>query len=162
MAVADTGDQVAGLTWEQQVGSNVGRIRKARNMTQDQLAAGMRARDPRLRMSQPKVAKIERADRPIRVNELPLLAAVLGVEVGDLLPEASGMHDPVRVAEEIEAAQRLAEAMEAAQVAQRRYDIAEAALADAGRALREAERRRRKAIGEAEMSSLRHARRRGA
>jgi transcriptional regulator with XRE-family HTH domain len=159
-AVADRNGQVGGQTWEQVVGAQVRRFRVAKGMSQDQLAAGMTARG--MPMSQPTATKIESASRPIRVNELPVLAAVLGVEVGELLPESSGLHDPVRVAEEIETAQRLAEAMEAAQAAQRRYDIAEAARDEAERALRQAERRRREAFADAELSSLRHPRRRGA
>jgi transcriptional regulator with XRE-family HTH domain len=159
MPVADRSGHVSVQTWEQEVGANVRRIRQARGMSQDQLAAGMTARG--VPMSQPTAAKIESATRPLRVNELPALAAVLGVDVGDLLPESSGLHDSVRVAEEIDAAQRLAEAMEAVQVAQRRYDMAETAFADAERTLREAERRRRKAFADAETSSLRHPRRRG-
>src|SRR3712207_67714 len=95
MPVADRSGHVSVQTWEQEVGANVRRIRQARGMSQDQLAAGMTARG--VPMSQPTAAKIESATRPLRVNELPALAAVLGVDVGDLLPESSGLHDPVRV-----------------------------------------------------------------
>jgi transcriptional regulator with XRE-family HTH domain len=151
--------QVSAPTWEQYVGAQVLRFRRARDMSQDMLAGAMTAHGAP--MAQGTVSKIETGTRPLRVNELPALAAALGVDVGDLLPEASGLHDPVRVAEDIDAAQRLAEAMEAVQVAQRRYDAAESAREEAERLLRQAERRRREAIAAAELSSLRYPRRRG-
>jgi transcriptional regulator with XRE-family HTH domain len=68
---------------EARAGQLIRELRLARGLSQVDLAQRLAERG--LSWHQTTVAKTERADRPLRVNELAALAKVLGVSVGDLL-----------------------------------------------------------------------------
>jgi transcriptional regulator with XRE-family HTH domain len=76
-------------TPEQRVGARVKDLRVAMNLSQGALAIEMRRRGYS-GWQQSTIAKLEAASRPLRVNELADLAAVLRTTVPELLGETSG------------------------------------------------------------------------
>lgn len=67
------------------VGDNIATLRKARGMTQEELAAGVSEHG--LSMRQQTVVKIEKGQRPLRLQEADLIGLVLDVSVDSLLAE---------------------------------------------------------------------------
>jgi transcriptional regulator with XRE-family HTH domain len=70
---------------EQVAGARIREIRVARHMTQAALAKAMQALG--YKWLQTTIAKVEAAERPLRLNEATDLAGVLGVEIGHLLTQ---------------------------------------------------------------------------
>jgi transcriptional regulator with XRE-family HTH domain len=70
---------------EQVAGVRIREIRIARHLTQAALAKAMKALG--YNWLQTTIAKVEAAERPLRLNEATDLAGVLGVEIGYLLTE---------------------------------------------------------------------------
>ncbi|MBS2939576.1 helix-turn-helix transcriptional regulator [Nocardioides sp. J2M5] len=83
------------LTAEQIAGREVARLRGDVGMTQADLARRLSARG--VEMHQTTVAKLEAGRRPIRLNELVVLAQILGVSLESLLPK-SGAPSPLEAA----------------------------------------------------------------
>ncbi|MFF0136735.1 helix-turn-helix domain-containing protein [Streptomyces sp. NPDC005227] len=76
-----------GLDTESLASFNLKQIRTTLGMSQqqiaDQLAAHRAAGHHDVKLSQTQIAKIERGERPWRLNELVAIAAALGVEMGE-------------------------------------------------------------------------------
>jgi chromosome segregation ATPase len=102
--------------------------------------------------------------RPLRLNEAAAFAAALGVDLLALLPSADDQSArQVALTATIETSRQLAEAIEAAEEAQRRYDEAQQRLeeaqqqaAEAQRELLAANRRRSSALVAAEVAGMRY------
>lgn len=71
--------------WNARVGRNVQELRKARMLTQSDVAEGMTRRG--LPRSQQTIVKIESGQRPVRLQEAAILAEVLEVDVDTLIEE---------------------------------------------------------------------------
>ncbi|MGY1845534.1 helix-turn-helix domain-containing protein [Modestobacter sp. SYSU DS0875] len=78
------------------IGQRIRALREAQGMSQAQL--GQKLASLGFPMEQPTVYKLEKGTRPIRVNEVAAAAAVLGVEIEDLLsPQMGADHHLARV-----------------------------------------------------------------
>lgn len=80
-------------TAEQTFGRRVARLRRLRNLTQEDTARALTSLGRPTH--QTTVAKIEKGTRPTPVGEIVALAAVLGVPVAALFGEPGGGEDPV-------------------------------------------------------------------
>jgi transcriptional regulator with XRE-family HTH domain len=78
-------DAEDGGTYDQWVGENIAQIRRARGMTQAELAE--RIAEDGLPFHQQTVVKIEKGQRPVRLREADAITAALDVELGALLAE---------------------------------------------------------------------------
>ncbi len=90
--------------FEASVGRAIRTLRQARGWSQADLAAGVQDRGFPLQQTQ--VARVENGSRPLRVNEAAAFAAVLGVDLVDLLrrlarPEQSELGDLRRTVESL-------------------------------------------------------------
>ena len=72
------------LTQDQLVGRNVQKFRKARRLTQEQLAERL-LRNQGVPLRQQVLAKVEQGSRPLRLNEAAAIARELEVSVDALL-----------------------------------------------------------------------------
>ena len=73
----------AAITAEQVLGKRVAELRQARGWSQDELARRMT--DAGFHWRQTTVAKTEKADRPVRVNEAATLMQLFGVDIDYLV-----------------------------------------------------------------------------
>ena len=138
---------------ERQVIDRLRAVRTARRLSQRAVAEAMAARGFDA-WSQVTVSNVEGGNRPLRLGELAGLADVYGVTVADLL--MPGEDDrPAALAAVVETSARVAEAMEAVEVAERRHGRAEAELAVAARELADANRRQSAALRDAMRADLR-------
>jgi transcriptional regulator with XRE-family HTH domain len=95
---------------EQLAGQRIRALRLRRTWTQQELATQMRSTGGRYaKWHQTTVAKIEAATRPLRVNELGDVAAVLGVTAIELLADdgSSDGHAMQTVWERVERLERI-------------------------------------------------------
>ena len=89
---------------EVQAGRALRRLRLSRNWSQEEVAGRMKAYG--YDFHQTMIAKIEAAQRPLRVRELAHFAALYGVEVQDLIyPPTGSLHEVEQEIEELEARQ---------------------------------------------------------
>jgi transcriptional regulator with XRE-family HTH domain len=95
MKVEDGDDYVSAALddAEQRIGRNMRRIRE--NLGLSQLELSKRLGKIGYRFHQTQVAKIERGERPVRVNEWIAIAAALGVEATALMAAGFGADDAV-------------------------------------------------------------------
>ncbi|GAA4626709.1 hypothetical protein GCM10023196_036050 [Actinoallomurus vinaceus] len=90
------------MSWEKNFGEQVRRIRKARGMSQEDLARALAGTSvPR---HQSTIAKLEAASRPLRLNEACDIATALGADLSSMLgvvanPDATAMAYLTRIAE---------------------------------------------------------------
>jgi transcriptional regulator with XRE-family HTH domain len=97
---------------EQVAGARIREIRLARHMTQAALAKAMKALG--YNWLQTTIAKVEAAERPLRLNEATDLAGVLGVEIDYLLtPPLTGMLAVSKDFRELLRLEEIAERLEA-------------------------------------------------
>ena len=75
---------------------NLKRIRRALGVSQQQIAAKLAKSVGPVRLAQTQIAKIERGERPWRLNEVVAIASVLGVSIEDLLSH-KGVEDDLDV-----------------------------------------------------------------
>lgn len=129
---ADRRDKYGGEP-ERTLAGQVRAIREKLGMTQAEVAREMSARG--LVMRQSTIAKIEAAQRPVRVNEAVMLAAILRATVDDLLSEP-GQRDRLDALAAARAEER--ELLGQLLVAGHRLEEHRAAYASAEHALREA------------------------
>ena len=116
---------------EEQAGKALRELRLARNWSQQETAARMRAYG--YDFHQTTIAKIEAAQRPLRVRELSDFAALYGVEVQELVYPAARTLPEVEQ-EIVDVTARLDEAQTAAAMAAQDVEATRAAARDAERA----------------------------
>lgn len=80
--------------FDEQVGRNVQELRKARGLTQTELAERLAARG--LPFRQQTVVKVEKGQRPLRLQEADAIASVLAVDI-DVLADEPITFDSVRI-----------------------------------------------------------------
>lgn len=126
--------------------------REKLGLTQDEIAAAMTARGHRMRQS--TVAKIEAAQRPVRVNEAVALAAVLHADLPALLagPAQQDRQDALAAArdEERELAGQLRQAERRLEEHRQAHAAAEYAVADSAARLEAIQARHAEAREKAE------------
>lgn len=122
---------------EKIVGQRLAKLRSDRGWSQAQLATAMKERG--FGWTQSSVWKTENSSRPIRVNELVVLAELFGTDPGGLLPES----DPSD--ERAVALRASVKASQEASRAERRYKEAQSDLGQAKAAWEDALRRRKQA-----------------
>ena len=76
-------------SYAHRVGENIAQLRRARGMTQAELAE--RVTDTGLPFHQQTVVKIEKGQRPVRLREADAIATVLDVELDTLVTEAAAV-----------------------------------------------------------------------
>lgn len=72
------------------VGKRIQTLRERRGLLQGELSGQIRAAG--VNWSQGTLSKVEMGTRPVRLAEAPIVAATLGVEVTELLPEFNFLH----------------------------------------------------------------------
>ena len=77
--------------FNERVGANVARYRKAAGFSQAELARRLGALD--FPVQQPTVLKIEKGTRPLKFDEASSIADLLGVSVTDLLPVSNLLYE---------------------------------------------------------------------
>lgn len=88
----ETGDPQAHLDdAERRIGRNLRRIREALELTQQDVAERLREKGHRFHQTQ--IAKIERGERPLRVNEWLAIAEVLKIDAHELMAAGEGTDD---------------------------------------------------------------------
>lgn len=131
---------------ESQIGARLADLRTERHLSQQQLAERMKTLGGRYEnWRQSTIYKIEQGKRPLRVNEVFDLAAVLDVPAHFLLgPMLAGLD-----AEALDA--KIAETEHLLKAAERKYDMAHGQLREADTARSWAETQEREAAGRAIM-----------
>jgi transcriptional regulator with XRE-family HTH domain len=83
-------DVIAQTNYDARVGANIAELRRSRDLTQSQLADEVNEADPDLAFRQQTIVKIEKGQRPVRLQEAQALARALGVDTEVLTESEEG------------------------------------------------------------------------